>query len=85
MDAGNDLFGCSYRVMKYKYCVWRDKDVFEGDFKVLQETGIRVTDFYNIAGTIDTKILVEDLLGVADTRINWPLGLADLVLRYDLY
>ena len=34
---------------------------FEGDFKVLKERGIRLTNLYDVAGIIDTKILIEDL------------------------
>ena len=58
---------------------------FEGDFEDLEQAGIRVTDFYKIAGIIDTKILVEDLHESINVGTNWPLGLAALVLRYDLY
>ena len=58
---------------------------FEGDFGVLEETGIRFTDFYDLAGIIDTKILIEDMHETVDAGTDWPLGLPPLVLRYGLH
>ena len=58
---------------------------FEGDFKVLEETGVRPIDLYDLAGIIDTKILIKDLYETVNAGTDWPLGLAQLVLRYDLH
>ncbi len=68
-----------------KPSLYRVGHQFERDYKVLQQTGVRFAGFYNIAGIIDTKILMEDLHETVKSKTDWPLGLAQLVLRYDLY
>ena len=50
------------------------------DMKVLDQSGIKLHDHFNIIGIADTQVLVQD---ITDERL--PHGLPDPVLQYQLY